>query len=1553
MFKMLIKFTIALAVVFLLILEVNSQSITPSTRMKNGFYLGANGGYLYPEYFWMYNALSFKTNVDWGFQGEWQPHYDWMGSNNRIYGGFYDTLFGSVPPYPVPPTPPQYATWLPNGYLQGVTHFLNSWHDSVNTPNTAFYRSSKIDRPCFGQRSTYQVEDNSTMIAQRPGYGYVISETGQNENDSNVRVKNCIIGRDEPNKYIAKQLYENNEQTNVITRKDGGFTYYSDRKRVGDNFRWYVKPRMRIDSALANNPNNWNKKVVRVEVFNYDSVLIKSQDILVSNFLVNNNHYNGDYVEMYKFPFSTYLLSVLGEEIATNNIDTSAYYTPREKSRVDYRVYWYGEVNVWLDYVRLDDEWAHFLFTDPFGTLPITVNKYKFGEKIRSEVLALSNQEGFGYFYFDEFYYNSIPCVKEVLRQIKEYNSSTGIVVISPPAGFTGTGQGAGIKNELTLSEMYNTLQQAGLFTDFVATDVYNIFDDSPIPPNLNKPNPGDYPGTKFYKKAVSVNDYDDKLNTNILSAGMRDLYKLNANVIKTSNFNTVFVATIQAHTVESNFQNVGCNDTPKYERKREPTNEEIGLQAYYAMAYGAKQIHFYTQFSSNAIPYCTGYLYDWGLTDTYPNNNIPRYSNYYGQPKWNYIANLDSNLVKIGSYMYQQNDLKYDNTIAIEKSETHKYITGLKSYFRNESAPYNFYPINEDPANKTYWEIGFFENQSEPLSKYFLVLNKRCVPEFPVGFGDVRQAKLILNSNNLQNFNNWKITNPITNEYIIFDKNNMGTGIYLPGSFQPGEGKLLKLAPVMQTGGTFVCNEEVMTSNVICDSTVFNNGYNLSLYQGTTIKFKNKGKIVFNGGNFSSGMIPQNTSYGLTEFSGYNSGTWEGISFEGSSNINISHSVFKNIGYEPQGGSLVPFQNCALSLINCNNFTVQSSSFYMDNKSGAIYYQYNNDDNPNWQNTYIAGNSFIVNESNTNSPLVTSFSSLAAIQMPLRIEGNYFNNSSGASAMAIYINGISGGSIKLNTIHKFSEGLIAANSSVDLFNNLFYTNISGSKSIQGLAGSNINISPNGQYIFGGYNRIRSMNTGSKNIFVDNSLIFLENGDNNFNISNNGGGGDKPYHIYGTFSTSTDEPYPAGFNCFNIDSINTDPFVDVTANGTPVEFYFYSYSCNAMLAGDYEVFTSPGLVNDTIAVNYSGMGGSEKGDGENKNETQISPCKSLMDSINISLRKRQYAVSEIQCRRILTLYPDSSASIDALNKLYLSSLSQDSAGIKMQSLKSFYETVILNNQGKTNLVNRCFYLMQKCKVVLRQYTSALDGFQLIMQQNPYTYEGLVASWDYAATHLLDSINGSGGAYSNRTEEKQLTAFDLTDRYDTTKFTKKQRNDISKTINDVLEGKRVNQTEKIVELQKKSNEGSKEAAKQLQTMKVLNETVKAKKPGTNIELQSIIQSDIKKVFISKAENLKEPKNIIPKTYNLYQNYPNPFNPTTKIAYDIPKDAKVKLVIYDILGREIKTLVNNEFRTAGKYITEFNGSNLASGVYFARILVNEGNDFMAVKKLVLLK
>ena len=90
-------------------------------------------------------------------------------------------------------------------------------------------------------------------------------------------------------------------------------------------------------------------------------------------------------------------------------------------------------------------------------------------------------------------------------------------------------------------------------------------------------------------------------------------------------------------------------------------------------------------------------------------------------------------------------------------------------------------------------------------------------------------------------------------------------------------------------------------------------------------------------------------------------------------------------------------------------------------------------------------------------------------------------------------------------------------------------------------------------------------------------------------------------------------------------------------------------------------------------------------------------------------------------------------------------------------------------------------------------------------------------------------------------------------------------------------------------------------------------------------------------------------VIPSNYSLSQNYPNPFNPTTTIEYNIPYDGFVVLKIYDILGREVKTLVNEE-KSAGNYSVTLNASSLASGVYFYRL--SAGN-YTSIKKMVVLK
>jgi cyclomaltodextrinase / maltogenic alpha-amylase / neopullulanase len=89
--------------------------------------------------------------------------------------------------------------------------------------------------------------------------------------------------------------------------------------------------------------------------------------------------------------------------------------------------------------------------------------------------------------------------------------------------------------------------------------------------------------------------------------------------------------------------------------------------------------------------------------------------------------------------------------------------------------------------------------------------------------------------------------------------------------------------------------------------------------------------------------------------------------------------------------------------------------------------------------------------------------------------------------------------------------------------------------------------------------------------------------------------------------------------------------------------------------------------------------------------------------------------------------------------------------------------------------------------------------------------------------------------------------------------------------------------------------------------------------------------------------------MPKTFALEQNYPNPFNPSTTIRYQLPQSATVSLKIYDVLGREVQTLVN-ERQAAGQYSVLFNASGLASGVYFYRL---QAGNFVQTKKMMLLK
>ena len=97
---------------------------------------------------------------------------------------------------------------------------------------------------------------------------------------------------------------------------------------------------------------------------------------------------------------------------------------------------------------------------------------------------------------------------------------------------------------------------------------------------------------------------------------------------------------------------------------------------------------------------------------------------------------------------------------------------------------------------------------------------------------------------------------------------------------------------------------------------------------------------------------------------------------------------------------------------------------------------------------------------------------------------------------------------------------------------------------------------------------------------------------------------------------------------------------------------------------------------------------------------------------------------------------------------------------------------------------------------------------------------------------------------------------------------------------------------------------------------------------------------------ESVGVKDTTDIVPNKYTLFQNYPNPFNPVTNIKYSIAVRRLVQLKIYNLLGKEVETLVNEQ-QNAGEYTAVFNASSLSSVIYFYKLTAG---DFTEVKKII---
>ncbi|CAN5566767.1 hypothetical protein BH10BAC5_BH10BAC5_12880 [soil metagenome] len=1447
---------------------------------------------------------------------------------------------------------------------------------------------AKINTPCYGQRCVYEVLDGNVQLTNSDidplNDGFVYQNCyGSYFTDSDRTVLHLTAGNDDEG-FIAENIFENMQQID--------FPYF-----LGDSSdirKWYLKPMIRIKTSDFNDSNKLNDVVINIEIHDFKDGIVSTLPILVKDFKVDNNNttYHGEYTE--KFNVDPEYLTFTGPDLE-RGINRKAADKWEADCKVDFKIDWPGNVDIWFDKLTVDDLDANKLFNGKYDGEILEE-----ADASNGNPLKLTDNLLYG---MDELTYSNISCIKYVQDKYKELRLDHHDLKMDFAPNQWMFYQGLKNKN-IGIKTFLKTCKPIMIHLDIEPIQ-------QAYPENLHLTGYSANPHVHLEQQITGETEssYNTKLQERLGSSFgssplpegsflnqiqyVRDVLRNNSG---TENSYFVVQPQLQAFMLygQDNYSHEWF-----WGPQREPTNEEIQTQAMLALAHGADGLDWWWIPSLNEDYLDTNAAVTYGLGSIHPTNYtyfVPRDSNMFGQNKYTYVASMNLKLMNWKPWLDR---IKWQAGYSIHENESgtfSRYISDLKSILTYYSANENTYlPITSvDAAGSRYWEIGYFDADptntlnTNDHSKYFLLSNRRCYPTNDNHAEGIRIAQLKFNKDNLPGFNNWRITDVNTGASVTFNKNtsngsyvSLGTSSSSIGFFNPGEGKLFRLQPVMETGGTLEGNEVVIGTTFNCMNMVYNNGYNITAVGHNTINFDSAAGIKLNGGKLYLGNFDENPT--IMTLKGLNSKKWMGITCDSCSIAYISQLEMKDL---KDTGTF-------LSINNTDTLICTDCSFYGTSSSG---------NHPN--GVSVTANNKLTHNNFTNCAFDMSYSAdhtISVISSGSQI-GNVFvnymtDNSNGGSGQTGILMSHCEGIIKNSKIKDFMNSITAIASDVHLFRNEFLGS-GQSVLIDGVAEANYYLGSDDRVVSTGWNKFdyHDYSTSMKDIHVDASTFYIYRGNNLFYVQNDVG---NAFHFEGVFNSSPltanyTELILASGNCFFLDeSGNTPtpdyPVYDLTDNGHNPMTVDYRPSSICENYEDKELLFVTDLGNgifDTIYFDGEGYGGGISSKNEIMNVSEISSGK-LHSAIELYYRKELTDSIYNCCYQYLNNYFDSTWSSNTVSRLYSSALELDKkaplqTGSRIAQLKAYYEGLILSHSENEKMVKMLFYYIQKAKIALKDYEGAMTGLQEIINQNPYSYEGLIASWDYMSAYL-QSAGGSGGGDKGgdlndeiirqneiNCDEDQTDLLinddpltksktpDIHDDFDKTKFNEGQRQQITKSIVTAFTKTKKTDLNEMKKLKSDSDNGNKKARQQLEEKRILNETVKIKRPANNDQMIKILNSDIKKVFHkgnnTDGNDIKKPVSIIPLEYKLNQNYPNPFNPVTKISFELPNDAKMNLIVYDVLGREVSRLINDETRQAGKYIMEFNGQAFASGVYFYRIEAHgSGQPFVQVKKMVLVK
>jgi len=593
-----------------------------------------------------------------------------------------------------------------NTYRTGVQNKLDSI--SAHDMKSIIMRP-KIAMLCYGQRSDYQCEQISLnddlwfYSFQSPGHVGV--DTNDSWQGQTQRVRYCerdVQTTDGGAGWVVSRLKSNAEQ--CMTWADASGIIAPPIKN------WIVKPRIRIDTAIAHNyPGTL---VCNIKVLGQDgSSVLRNADIRARNLTPLDSSYKGKYVEEYFFAewndtSSLKIDNLWGIEVGRTARGNDTIDNPYNK--IDIKIYWYGNCDMWIDYVRVDNQVAHdLLSTDTTNQNYKLYQKWLLGE---AQDIACSSQSSAIKFYMELFAFSNIPCMSYVSHKLDDLCSKdiTLTALMSPlymhmivpwKERFSVMNTGHVIRNYVEKVGLTDILIADYPFYTNKQTFPYNNTTFAKIPTTLPV-----ISGPGVAANPISPSAYDDWLQENIdyspayfeqgstmnypwtdtarqWEGAFRWSMKMGDSISKAMNI--PFIYNAQSHLWYY----------AEGESHKEPTNEEMEMIANVSITYGARGLlyFFYGWWNGPGITqYCpNNECYGRGFVDP---GNVPRTSNAYGQNKWQMIKGQVQRIKKWEPYI-----MSFNNT------DRHSYIYRLeRDNFLSQTYFNDVLTYKPDPGNYT-----------------------------------------------------------------------------------------------------------------------------------------------------------------------------------------------------------------------------------------------------------------------------------------------------------------------------------------------------------------------------------------------------------------------------------------------------------------------------------------------------------------------------------------------------------------------------------------------------------------------------------------------------------------------------------------------------------------------------------------------------------------------------------------------------------------------------------------------------------------------------------